>query len=205
MKKTMKRITIKLRQLTFPVFLRFNSKLSEGEYNELYHCLGNNYLVGDRILSRSTELFDVTFIKKERKEEDNAIYLVHVKEDLGQHTREACSQLRESAYQIYTSMLSTDLNSNALYELLKKIMTATEENDIYQRLNKKKLQKLFSTTGSLDQDYPKFLSLFKDKIYFVYAFLDTAKRPRHFSEVVKDGGSKYNTMALKLQLIQTYD
>ena len=187
------------------LYLRFNTRLSEGEYNELYHCLGSDYLVGDRILGKSTELFDVAFIEKGEKEEDNAIYLFHVKDELGQHTREACSQIRESAYQIYTSLLSTEPSSSALYELFEKMMTTKDEADTYRKLNKKKLQNLLHTTGSLAQDYIKFLSLFKGKIYFVYAFFDTARTSRHFSEVIKDGGKKYNTMALKLQLIQTYD
>ena len=81
-------------------FLRSQTSLEEGDYNELYHlsncpCHSNGwaFIVGDRILcgSEKIELFDVMAYHEEKR----LVYMIHVKEKAdASAARAACSQVR---------------------------------------------------------------------------------------------------------------
>ncbi len=73
----------------------------EGEYNESF--IGERgFVVGDRITLNGIELFDLLYL-----DNDN-LYIIQVKDGLGSCTRDACSQLRNSARIIEESLKGAD-------------------------------------------------------------------------------------------------
>lgn len=71
--------------------------LDEGPYNEL-HLGKTDFLVADRITINGIELFDLLYWDKKH------LYIIQVKDGLGASTRDACSQLRNSARLIEESL-----------------------------------------------------------------------------------------------------
>ena len=95
------------------LFLRLSTKLSEGEYNDCHMLLRrilekrkeNRFVIipGDElfVVHKNTELYDILISDEKNK----ITYVVHVKADLGNKTRDACSQLRISAEKIKQSLV----------------------------------------------------------------------------------------------------
>ncbi|XP_052792625.1 uncharacterized protein LOC128226686 [Mya arenaria] len=79
-------------------FLRSMMPLNENEYNQLY--LHNTHRTeefivfpGDRLQANNVELFDILLHDKKRRQ----TFLIHNKNGLGNTTRDACAQIRDSA------------------------------------------------------------------------------------------------------------
>ncbi len=120
----------------------------------------NGYLVFDQICPHHIEPCDIL-----RYNEDTT-YLYHVKETLGQHTRDACSQILNAAKEL-RSALSTQHEEDFL-TLMWKMGTG--------QLTDKKLDSSWKV--ALKAELEKigeraFYSIFRDrKVVFVYAFLE---------------------------------
>jgi hypothetical protein len=70
----------------------WNDKVPEEAYNKSYST-ENGFIVGDRIIVKNIELFDLMF----QDQKSNSTFLYHVKKDFGQTTRVACSQVMTCA------------------------------------------------------------------------------------------------------------
>lgn len=124
--------------------------LSEGDYNNSYieaeNKINLEYIVGDGVLARGIEFFDIMRVTEKE------LYLYHVKDGFGQTTRDDCSQIRNGAYDIKHSLQD-------LYEELE-----GEENRETQRKNLRRV----TPEG--------FKGWFQTKrITYVYAFRHPAK------------------------------
>ncbi|KAK7590249.1 hypothetical protein V9T40_001862 [Parthenolecanium corni] len=118
------------------------------------------YLVFDQILPRKIEPCDILKYNKD------TVYLYHVKETFGQATRDACSQLLNSAAMIRGALTLKFQPSKFLDELW---VEATKAN-----FTKDWEIKLRSRLESLGKE--KFIDIFrKRKIIFVYAYLPGRK------------------------------
>lgn len=99
----------------------------EGYYNEL-HLDKDDFLVADRIMLHGIELFDILHY-----DEDN-LYIIQVKDGLGACTRDACSQLRNSAKLIEESVKSTDQQQiREFYNILNNTGIAYSKNDNFKK------------------------------------------------------------------------
>lgn len=141
------------------------SKEDENAYNcgYLFKDINQNkpfgpetgYLVFDRICPLKIEPADII------KYEENKTYLFHVKEDLGQHTRDACSQIVNAAKQ-FSAALRLHQSSSYLDELWREA-TASSDATGFKAEVKQQLEHLGKET---------FFDLFRrKKIVFVYALL----------------------------------
>lgn len=95
------------------LFLRLNTKMSEGEYNDchillrrLLKCYDHERFIiipGDELFvsGKNCELYDILISDEEQK----ITYIIHVKADFNQKTRDAYSQLHLSAQKIRSSLL----------------------------------------------------------------------------------------------------
>lgn len=140
------------------------------------------YLVFDQICPDFIEPCDVL------KYTETTTYLYHIKEDFGQHTRDACSQILNSAREI-RSALSTHQAESYLDRLWKK----ATENDLkgWQAKVKEQLE-------ALNKD--PFLQIFHNrKIVFVYAFLEKSNHSIH-SETSKKSCLVSSDINLKKKL-----
>ena len=70
----------------------------EGPYNDSY-CNNPNFIVGDRIILDGIEYFDLLYIGEAGK-----VYIIQVKKGFGGKARESCSQIRNSAKMIESSL-----------------------------------------------------------------------------------------------------
>jgi uncharacterized protein (TIGR04141 family) len=125
----------------------------EGAFNES-HLTKDNYLVADRIMLEGIEIFDIACY------DDDNLFLIQVKDGLGASTRDACSQLRNSAKIISESTKSVDHQKiKDFYQKLKTTNTAyTQGDDFKKQLN------IFDSEE-------KFIDLFISKnITYVLAF-----------------------------------
>ena len=91
----------------------------EGVYNDSYFT-NSNFIVGDRITINGIEVFDLLY-----HGDPNNLYVIHVKKGLGGKTRESCSQIRNSAKLIQTSINSGNKKLKELYRKLKASPTDT--------------------------------------------------------------------------------
>ena len=130
-----------------------DKKLAEKCYNRLY-CEIDCFYVGDTILPYNVELFDIMKVL------DNELYLYHVKDGFGCITRDACSQIRNSALAISESRRGGGKNNflRKYYELV-----TNYDGDIkFRETERDKLKKI---------SFNDFLKWFQEKqILFVYAF-----------------------------------
>lgn len=125
----------------------------EGSFNES-HLDIDNFLVADRIMLDGIEIFDIAYY------DDDNLYLIQTKDGLGASTRDACSQLRNSAKIISESIKSTDHQKiKDFYQKLKTTKTNyTQEDNFKKQLN------VFDSED-------KFINLFLEKdITYVLAF-----------------------------------
>lgn len=140
-----------------------NNREDEAVYNSSYCydqrnngvCFGpeTGYLVLDQICPFNVEPCDIVYYTPATS------YLYHVKEELGQDTRDACSQILNAAKE-FRSALSVNQGHDYLQELWRVGSTTP----------KKKIAKQLEHLGQRD-----FLNIFyKRKIVFVYAFLGKA-------------------------------
>ncbi|KAK3597744.1 hypothetical protein CHS0354_006099 [Potamilus streckersoni] len=158
-------------------YLLLNQFLEENPSSSLNKNLGVDpdnkfptFLHGDKILVENVELFDILKITKDK------LYLYHVKEGVGQKTRDAVSQIRISANLINKARESKQ-TQKILGKWYKQIMNCKDEDQ---------------TRLKLKEDFKKrkcskdeFLNLFlKKKIVYVYAFLDDTKGRKPFNELV---------------------
>lgn len=144
-------------------------KMDEGAYNEGYlytvnnkvqdsYCPyeigGNGWLVGDRICPEGIELFDLVQFT-----EEGTIYIYHDKESFGQKTRDACSQLQNSARVLNHDMLGI---LGKFYDMA---MTVPKKDSAYRSAVRTQL---------LTMGKENFIELFTKarEIHFVYAFVD---------------------------------
>jgi hypothetical protein len=135
---------------------------TEAEYNQSY-LLEKNYLLGDKICAHGIELFDILHW------DDECVYLYHVKEGFGQKTRDACSQIYQSARQIHT--IRQKGATNILQAFYAEATSSTAKGE-YRKAARKKMAAL--------KEQP-FYDLFKKKVVFVYAFADDAATCRLLS------------------------
>lgn len=92
--------------------------ISEGEYNELY-LQQPSFVVADRVTLKGIEVFDLLYFGQ-----DNKIYIVQVKNGLGSSTRDACSQIRNSADVIENAI--NDGQTEKLRELYRLLSRTTK-------------------------------------------------------------------------------
>ena len=95
------------------LFLRLNTQMSEGEYNDCHillrirlKCYEHKRFIiipGDELFvaDKNTELYDILISDEEKR----ITYIIHVKAGFDKITREAYSQLRLSAQKIHSSLL----------------------------------------------------------------------------------------------------
>ncbi len=148
--------------VTFLEGLYNESENTEDEetYNRAYlsqpYGHTNGYLVFDQVCPDFIEPCDVL------RYTADTVYLYHVKEDFGQHTRDACSQIINSAKMI-RSALSTHQSENYLQKLWKKATTLGEKPSDWLKNVKAQIEKLGEKV---------FLNIFRNrKVVFVYAYL----------------------------------
>ncbi len=131
---------------------------NEGAYNELY--IGEKgFLVGDRITPQGIELFDLL------KFDGENLYLYQVKESISETTTKACSQLRNAARALSSTLMNPQASSNILLKFWEEVMTSQPKQNYF-----KKLKKSYEAFGRED-----FFSLFnrdRKQICFVLAVLD---------------------------------
>lgn len=133
----------------------FKNKQREGYFNESHLCK-DGFLVGDRITMKGLELFDLLYKK------DDDLYIIQVKDGLGASTRDACSQLRNSAKIIEESIKTISYNKLKDYYL--KLKKRGENGD-----SKDEFKKQLSVINSDDI----FIDLFKERNvnrHYVLAF-----------------------------------
>ncbi len=132
----------------------------EEAYNRAYlhppYGPSNGYLVFDQVCPDFIEPCDIL------RYTADTVYLYHVKEKLGQHTRDACSQIINSAKMI-RSALSTHQPQNYLQKLWGKATTLGKEPSDWLKNVKAQVEGLGEKT---------FLNIFRNrKVVFVYAYL----------------------------------
>ena len=126
--------------------------IGEGEdyYNQLYND-ETGFYVADKITPLGIELCDIMKLSAD------AIYLYHVKEGFGQSTRDACSQIRNSASQLRGAQ------KHYLEEFYRIAIGYKGKGKVQYRRNLK------NELINLGKD--RFLELFQNnKVVFVYAF-----------------------------------
>lgn len=132
------------------------------------------YLVFDQVypsVQQKIELFDVAFYHPE------GLFLYHVKEQMGQKTRDACSQIRTAAAAL-SNALSIGGRSDVLSLIFDQIVSQSPKSEFPKRV-KEQLESFGKTRGEQKQH---FLSLFQrdnKQIAFVYAFLDDGAAERN--------------------------
>lgn len=129
----------------------------EAEYNQSY-IDQESFFLGDKICPHKIELFDLVEVEK------NTLYLYHVKEGFGQHTRDACSQILNAAKLLHSRRFKGNTDVVGLFY----DMAIT--GDVGYRARVKEKVKAVPRN--------EFLSYFDRKLVFVYAFADTAKEKR---------------------------
>lgn len=127
------------------------------------------YLVFDRVLPNNIEPCDIVYYTPKTTR------LYHVKEDFGQHTREAVSQILTAAKALRAS-LSTQQPQDFLEMLWNKSMK-TEKKEGWRALVKQQLE----TLGKKNF----FKIFFERKIVFVYAYLVKPGHSLH-AEIARD-------------------
>ena len=146
---------------------KIEGSMDESNYNEIFSYKDTKetanegeWYVGDRILPNNIEIFDIMKVDKDRTN----LYLYHVKEEFGNKTRDACSQIRVSALAIHNARCANDEQDilGKFYDLAVQYKT----NKPYRIEEKKKLLNRYTKE--------EFKDLFKTRrITYVYAFLDT--------------------------------
>ncbi len=133
----------------------------EAEYNQKY--LGRKgYFLGDKVCPEGIELGDVFRVGEE-------LQIFHVKEGFGQSTRDACSQVLNSAKLLHHhggKMRTATQVVDQFYQM------SLKGGDVYRNQLKAEMEKV---------DKKTFLSYFSKKIVFVYAFADDTKGQRLLS------------------------
>lgn len=130
------------------------------------------FLVFDQVYANSKEqkieLFDVAYYSPQET------FLYHIKEEFGQKTRDACSQIRTAAAALHNAK---KLAGNS--DILDMIFDANIEQNT-KAFFRQKVQEQLLSFGETKEDAKKhFLSIFKERqLTFVYAFLDSAKEER---------------------------
>lgn len=147
------------------LYAESESTEDEESYNRAYllppYGQANGYLVFDQICPDNIEPCDVL------RYTDDTVYLYHVKEEFGQHTRDACSQIMNSAKMI-RSALSTHQPQNYLQKLWEKATTLGKDPSDWLKSVKAQIDKL--------GEQP-FLNIFRNrKVVFVYAYLPGANK-----------------------------
>lgn len=137
---------------------------SKGEKEETYnrsYASDKGYLVFDQICPDNIELCDIL------KYTNDALYLYHVKEEFGQHTRDACSQILNAAT-VIRSAITVHQSPNYLEKLWSQATTLPENPKDWKKYLKTKLDHLGKEA---------FIKIFHDlKIVFVYAYLPSQKQ-----------------------------
>ncbi|KAK3086088.1 hypothetical protein FSP39_013380 [Pinctada imbricata] len=123
------------------------------------------FIPGDRVCFNNVELFDILM----HDSISNVTYLYHVKEGLGQTTRDACSQIRVSAQLFWMDRLQGK-QTNALGFYQKATSSSTAESPYREEL-RKRMERIGEET---------FINMLQQKLIFVYAFLSkTVKEKLH--------------------------
>lgn len=151
----------------------------EEAYNRAYiappYGFEKGYLVFDQICPNNIEPCDIVYFT------DETVYLYHVKETLGQHTRDACSQVLNAAKEL-RSALSTQHEDNYIQLLWKKATGQLKDKKSKKPSDwETRVKKQMELIGE-----EAFYSIFKDRrVVFVYAFLDHSRRSIHEEARVK--------------------
>ena len=148
-----------------------------GEKEEDYHrsylnTVNENYLVFDQICPDNIEPCDIL----KYSETEDIVYLYHVKEKFGQHTRDACSQILNAATMIRSALAGCQ-SPNYLEKLWKE---GTKDSQLNWR------KKLKSQLDSVGEDF--FMNIFRTrKVVFVYAYLPNPDKSfsRSLTEIEK--------------------
>lgn len=155
----------------------------EGPYNELYVGMPG-FLVADRIFLDHLELFDLLYI------ENNNLYIIQVKDGLGATTRDACSQIRNSARVIEASVKSRD--KSKLKEFYKILL---DRHGGIKRPDYAKEDKYIKSVRDIAGSEKDFLELFKKKRHYVLAFRKNGKKENVIN--TKSSIAKFEIIGLK--------
>ena len=160
------------------LFLRLNTALFEGGYNNtyvIYNKLLKEYgeerfiiIPGDEVFvaHKNTELYDILISDEEKK----ITYVVQVKAGFGHTTRDACSQIRLSAQKIRQSILYK--SSRSVLEQYWRNNTRGPSSVLFNDY-KHDVGRILHTIGK-----EKFLDLFRDehrRLVFVFGCRDDRK------------------------------
>ena len=183
------------------LFLRMNTPITEGEYNDLHVLLmrllkiykDDRFIIipGDEIFvqRKNIELYDILI----SDEKENITYIIHVKAGFGVTTRDVCSQLRLSAQCIRdsnvskSSILEQYWNNNAFFNTSKEGYKG-EVAEILKDIGKE-----------------KFLNLFTDekrRLVFVYACRDSRKTSLHQEVEMQTDSKSSAEKAVKNALLE---
>ena len=186
------------------LFLRMNTPITEGEYNDLHMLLmrllkiykDDRFIIipGDELFvkRKNIELYDILI----SDEKENITYIIHVKAGFGVTTRDVCSQLRLSAQCIRNSIVS---KSRFLEQYWINNASCSVDKEGY----KGEVAEILKDMGK-----EKFLNLFTDekrRLVFVYACRDSRKtslQQKVFKERLSDSDSyiaKWELLNLKHQ------
>ncbi|WP_304144574.1 DUF6119 family protein [Mesoflavibacter zeaxanthinifaciens] len=149
---------------------------TEGDYNSLYKG-EENYWVFDKALGQNIELCDIMY----ESEEDNKIYLIHVKTGFDAKIRDLCNQIVISANRFMISRSSGD---------------NTFLNEVIDSYNKRADNKGFEIKNK-EQFLSKFTAGGKE-VVFVMAFKSDSKRV----STIRGNVEKVNSNIAKFSLIQ---
>ncbi|XP_067660425.1 uncharacterized protein [Haliotis asinina] len=151
---------------------RLFSKQRERDYNSGYILYNrivsqrtnseSGYLLGDNILMKNIELFDLLHYTPE------CTYLIHVKNGFGHSLRDVCSQIRISADLLYCHM-----NVTNRFDILQEFwrIATKKKATPYRRA----VRRMYKEVG-----YDRFIQMFQREMCFVLAYRDninTAQRP----------------------------
>jgi stress-induced morphogen len=103
----------------------WNHKVSETNYNKSYST-ENGFIVGDGITVKCIELFDLMF----QDQKSNSTFLYHVKKDFGRITRDACSQMINSAKVIGCIMQGKSAKPDTIEEAYEKYMKNQKKEEL---------------------------------------------------------------------------
>jgi len=137
----------------------------EPEFNESFRNQAG-FLVGDKVYYQKIELFDLLFYNVHTK----ATFIYHVKESFGQKTRDACSQILNSAYNIRRILES-----------------GGDLADYYNKI--KATNQTIAATIEICESLDKFKEALKSA-YIVYAVADTTEKKVQIMQYFKTGVEK---------------
>ncbi|XP_046568097.1 uncharacterized protein LOC124276510 [Haliotis rubra] len=165
------------------LFLRMNTPLTEGMYNDTYILLDKiirmtvkplqtGFLVGDRMLMKNIEMFDTIMYNQTHT------YIIHVKEGFDNNTRVVASQIRNSADILFRA-LTSHMTKTVLDEMWDRFTREkTKESGIKSQYTLGELAKNQRAMKSKLEEMKKegFMRLFKEReIVYVLAARDKSE------------------------------